>query len=113
MLGTDFPYRQFYPEGKSARVVQIDIRPEQLGRPTGIDLGLVGDVKATLKALLPLIEPNGDSTRATALCQGTLSHLAGRIILALMALLSPVQEDDLWRVRMVWPNGTVQNLSHI
>jgi pyruvate dehydrogenase (quinone) len=62
MLGTDFPYRQFYPEEKSARVVQIDIRPEQLGRRTGIDLGLVGDVRATLKALLPLIEPNGDST---------------------------------------------------
>jgi pyruvate dehydrogenase (quinone) len=38
------------------------IRPEQLGRRTGIDLGVVGDVKATLKALLPLIEPNGDST---------------------------------------------------
>ena len=62
MLGTDFPYRQFYPEEKSARIVQIDIRPEQLGRRTGIDLGVVGDVKATLKALLPLIEPNGDST---------------------------------------------------
>ena len=62
MLGTDFPYRQFYPEEKSARVVQIDIRPEQLGRRTGIDLGLVGDVRATLKALLPLIEPNADST---------------------------------------------------
>jgi pyruvate dehydrogenase (quinone) len=62
MLGTDFPYRQFYPEEKSARVVQIDIRPEQLGRRTGIDLGVVGDVRATLKALLPLIEPNGDST---------------------------------------------------
>src|SRR6516225_7294285 len=38
MLGTDFPYRQFYPEEKSARIVQIDIRPEQLGRGTGIDL---------------------------------------------------------------------------
>ena len=62
MLGTDFPYRQFYPEEKSARVVQIDIRPEQLGRRTGIDLGVVGDVRATLKALLPLIEPNGDGT---------------------------------------------------
>jgi pyruvate dehydrogenase (quinone) len=36
MLGTDFPYRQFYPEEKSARIVQIDIRPEQLGRRTGI-----------------------------------------------------------------------------
>ena len=62
MLGTDFPYRQFYPEEKRARIVQIDIRPEQLGRRTGIDLGVVGDVRATLKALLPLIEPNGDGT---------------------------------------------------
>jgi uncharacterized protein YbdZ (MbtH family) len=35
-----------------------------------------------------------------------LSHLAGRIIVASMAaLLSPVQEGDLWRVKIVWPNG--------
>jgi pyruvate dehydrogenase (quinone) len=61
MLGTDFPYRQFYPEGKNTRIVQIDIRPEQIGRRTSVDLGLVGDVKATLHALLPLLQPNGDS----------------------------------------------------
>jgi hypothetical protein len=36
-----------------------------------------------------------------------LSHLAGRIILALMALLSPVREDDIWRVKIVWPNRHV------
>ena len=61
MLGTDFPYRQFYPEGKNTRIVQIDIRPEQIGRRAGVDLGLVGGVKATLQALLPLLEPNGDT----------------------------------------------------
>ncbi len=38
-----------------------------------------------------------------------LSHLAGRIILALMALLSPVQEDDIWRVKVVWPNRAVHH----
>jgi pyruvate dehydrogenase (quinone) len=53
MLGTDFPYSQFYPEG--IHVIQIDIRGEQLGRRTRIDVGLIGDVKHTLKALTPLL----------------------------------------------------------
>jgi pyruvate dehydrogenase (quinone) len=55
MLGTDFPYRQFYPQG-SARIAQVDILPEQIGRRTSIDLGLVGDVRATLDLLLPLLK---------------------------------------------------------
>jgi pyruvate dehydrogenase (quinone) len=56
MLGTDFPYSQFYPEG--IHVIQIDIRGEQLGRRTRIDVGLIGDVKHTLKALTPLLSPH-------------------------------------------------------
>jgi pyruvate dehydrogenase (quinone) len=59
MLGTDFPYRQFYPEG-NARIAQIDIRPEQLGRRAPIHLGLVGDVGATLDALLPLLKEKNE-----------------------------------------------------
>jgi pyruvate dehydrogenase (quinone) len=51
MLGTDFPYRQFYPP--RAKIAQVDIRPENLGRRTRLDLGLVGDVPATISALLP------------------------------------------------------------
>jgi pyruvate dehydrogenase (quinone) len=53
MLGTDFPYPQFYP--RKALVAQIDIRPENLGRRGPLHLGLVGDVRATLAALLPLV----------------------------------------------------------
>jgi pyruvate dehydrogenase (quinone) len=53
MLGTDFPYRQFYPS--DARIVQIDVRPENLGRRAPLDLGLVGDVGATIAAVLPHI----------------------------------------------------------
>ncbi len=53
MLGTDFPYRQFYPS--KAKIVQVDIRGEQLGRRTPIDVGLVGDVGETASALLPLL----------------------------------------------------------
>jgi pyruvate dehydrogenase (quinone) len=58
MLGTDFPYQQFYPE--KAVIAQVDLRPENLGRRTRLDLGLVGDVRDTLAALLPLLEPKQD-----------------------------------------------------
>jgi pyruvate dehydrogenase (quinone) len=54
MLGTDFPYRQFYPT--NAKVAQVDLRPENLGRRTRLDLGLVGDVGATIAALLPKLQ---------------------------------------------------------
>ena len=51
MLGTDFPYKQFLPT--DAKIAQVDIRPENLGRRCRLDLGLVGDVGATIEALLP------------------------------------------------------------
>jgi pyruvate dehydrogenase (quinone) len=44
------------------KIAQIDLRPENLGRRAGIDLGLVGDVGATVRALLPLLEEKRDST---------------------------------------------------
>ena len=53
MLGTDFPYQDFYPT--RAKIVQIDTRPENLGRRAAVHLGLVGDIKETLKVLLPLL----------------------------------------------------------
>src|SRR5467141_260511 len=56
MIGTDFPYQQFFP--KHATVIQIDIRGEQLGRRTKLDYGLVGDTKVTLEALLPKLKQN-------------------------------------------------------
>ncbi len=62
MLGTDFPYRQFYPERPGVRIAQIDIRPENLGRRASVDLGIVGDIKSTLTALLPLLDEKGDSS---------------------------------------------------
>lgn len=58
MIGTDFPYTQFFP--KHATVIQIDIRGEQLGRRTKVDYGLVGDTKVTLQALLPTLKQNSD-----------------------------------------------------
>jgi pyruvate dehydrogenase (quinone) len=58
MLGTDFPYRQFYPT--NSKIIQIDIRPENLGRRSRLDLGLVGDVGATISALLPKLKTKQD-----------------------------------------------------
>ena len=53
MLGTDFPYRQFFPEG--ARIAQVDIRPDALGNRCPLDIGVIGAVGDTLRPLLPLI----------------------------------------------------------
>lgn len=59
MLGTDFPYRQFYPE--DATVLQVDIQSSHLGRRTELDYGVCGDVKATIETLLPyLTEEHSD-----------------------------------------------------
>jgi len=58
MLGTDFPYQQFYP--REAAIAQIDLRPENLGRRTRLDIGLVGAVRETLQALIPKLESKRD-----------------------------------------------------
>jgi pyruvate dehydrogenase (quinone) len=58
MLGTDFPYKDWYPS--KAKIVQVDIRAERLGRRCSIALGLVGDVKETLYCLLPLLKQRTD-----------------------------------------------------
>ena len=64
MIGTDFPYQQFFPE--NATIVQIDLRGEQLGRRTKVDYGFVGDTKTTLQALLPKLGQNNDEQHLKA-----------------------------------------------
>jgi pyruvate dehydrogenase (quinone) len=65
MLGTDFPYRQFYPQGSGVQIAQIDIRAEQIGRRAAVDLAVVGDVRTTIEALLPLLKQKFESTHLT------------------------------------------------
>ena len=60
MLGTDFPYKEWYPDG--AKIVQIDIRPERLGRRCKLNLGLTGDIGETIKALMPLVKAKTDTS---------------------------------------------------
>lgn len=60
LLGTDFPYTQFMPT--DCKIVQVDIKPERIGRRAKVDIGLCGSVKDTLKALLPLISQKTDDS---------------------------------------------------
>jgi pyruvate dehydrogenase (quinone) len=127
LLGTDFPYRQFYPEG--ARIVQIDIRPESLGNRCHLALGVVGDVGATVTALLPKLKKRTDRK----FLDGALAHYktaredldklaegkpGGKIIHPqyVARLLSEVAADDaiftcdvgtqtVWAARYVKMNG--------
>ncbi len=63
MLGTDFPYRQFYPT--EAKIAQVDLRAQNLGHRTKLDLAIVGDVRATIAALLPRLETRTDDAFLT------------------------------------------------
>jgi pyruvate dehydrogenase (quinone) len=73
LLGTDFPYESFMPT--APKIVQIDIRAERLGRRSKLDLGLCGDVRDTLRALLPLVERRVDRAFLDAMLQ---QHVAAR-----------------------------------
>jgi len=54
MLGTDFPYSEFLPE--KSTIIQIDTKPEKLGRKAKVDYGYCGDIKPTLQELMPLVD---------------------------------------------------------
>jgi pyruvate dehydrogenase (quinone) len=59
MLGTNFPYRQFFPE--HSRIAQVDLKPEALGNRCPLAIGVLGDVKHTLQQLLPRLSEHTDS----------------------------------------------------
>jgi pyruvate dehydrogenase (quinone) len=61
LLGTDFPFSEFLPNG-NVKKVQVDTNPKHLGRRTALDLALVGDVQATVAAVLPKIREKNDAS---------------------------------------------------
>jgi pyruvate dehydrogenase (quinone) len=71
MLGTDFPYRPFYPPAGTP-IIQVDVRGEVIGRRAPVDVPLVGTVRDTARALMPLLEPKSDSDRLDTM----LAHYA-------------------------------------
>ncbi|MGW1064910.1 pyruvate dehydrogenase [Streptomyces aureus] len=58
LLGTDFPYNAFLPD--DVKIVQVDVRPEHLGRRSRLDLAVWGDVRETLRCLTPRVRPKGN-----------------------------------------------------
>ncbi|MER6913403.1 pyruvate dehydrogenase [Streptomyces sp. NPDC000594] len=58
LLGTDFPYNAFLPD--DVKIVQVDIRPEHLGRRSRLDLAIWGDVRETLRCVTPRVRPRSD-----------------------------------------------------
>jgi pyruvate dehydrogenase (quinone) len=84
LLGTDFPYRQFYPS--DARVVQIDIRGENLGKRCRLELGVIGDIREALTLLIDRISPKSDESHL----QSALAHYrAARAELDSLAAATP------------------------
>ncbi len=61
ILGSTFPYIEFYPEPGQAKCVQVDIQPNHIGLRYPADVGLIGDCRTVLKALLPLLKQNEDT----------------------------------------------------
>lgn len=127
MLGTDFPYRNFYPP--HARIIQIDRRPEVLGRRAPLEAGIVGDVRTTLQALLPRLKYRHEQRFFEAARKHYLSARKGLDELArpsapgrpihpqyLTTLIDNIAEDDaiftadvgtptLWAARYLTMNG--------
>jgi pyruvate dehydrogenase (quinone) len=60
ILGSTMPWEEYYPKPSQARGVQIDLRPDRLGLRYPVEVGLTGDVKGTLQALLPLLQRKAD-----------------------------------------------------
>jgi pyruvate dehydrogenase (quinone)/pyruvate oxidase len=58
LIGTSFPYMEFYPKPGQARTVQIDLDPARIGLRSPVEVGLVGDCRRTLQQLLPLLQGN-------------------------------------------------------
>jgi len=73
MVGTSFPYIEFYPEPGQARGVQIELDPMRIGLRYSVEVGLVGDSRQTLRALAPRLKRNADRSFLEAAQEGMRS----------------------------------------
>ncbi|MBC9824130.1 thiamine pyrophosphate-dependent enzyme [Terrabacter sp. MAHUQ-38] len=98
MIGTDFPYRDWYPTGKT--VIQLDSRGEHVGRRTPVQHALVGDAAATLRSLLPRLDRRTDRAHLDAAVTAYTEWCQRQ-----RALLDPRHDHQLLgRVRAVFDN---------
>ena len=98
MVGTDFPYRDWYPSGKT--VVQLDIAPSHIGRRTAVHHALVGDAAKTLRELTPRLAARTDSSHLEAATSAYRSWCERQ-----QSLLDPDHDESLvGKVRAVFDN---------
>jgi len=101
LLGTDLPYEAFLPT--QVKIAQVDIRPEHLGRRSRLDLGVCGDVRETIRALLPRLRVK-ESRR----------HLDGMLTLhAEMSRRLRVYVDHVGRGRPIHPEFVAATLNEV
>ncbi len=128
LLGTDFPYHPFLPD--DVRTVQVDVRPEHLGRRSRLDLGICGDVAETLRCLTPKVAPKTDRTFLDRMLRKHADALEGVVAAYttgverhrpihpeyVASVLDEVAADDavftvdtgmcnVWAARYISPNG--------
>ena len=127
LLGTDFPYTAFLPQKNT---IQIDIDPARLGKRTPLDLGVAGDIGATIRALLPLVRQKTDRKFLDKMLHKTSEQL-DRVVSAythdvdslvpihpeyVATLIDQLADDDAvfttdtgmcctWTARYITPNG--------
>ena len=98
LLGTDFPFSEFLP-GDGVKKVQVDRRPKHIGRRTPIDLPLVGDVKATLTALLPKVRERAKRTFSTTILPKRATSTTCSITTSTRVRASSPSGRNFWRRR--------------
>jgi pyruvate dehydrogenase (quinone) len=126
LLGTDFAWSQFYP--KQAKIIQVDIDPTHIGRRHPVSLGVVGNIKDTLQALLPRIERRQNSAFHDAYVERHSKALKAQAARAepahngrisgqyLTSIINRLAADDavftgddgtpeVWMLRMIAANG--------
>ncbi|NEB28963.1 pyruvate dehydrogenase [Streptomyces sp. SID14446] len=129
LLGTDFPYNAFLPD--DVKIVQVDVRPEHLGRRSKLDLAVWGDVKETLRCLTPRVRPKGNRRFLDKMLKKHADALEG-VVKAytrkvdkhvpihpeyVASVLDELSDDDavftvdtgmcnVWAARYITPNGS-------
>lgn len=129
LLGTDFPYTPFLPD-RDVKIVQVDVRPEHLGRRCKLDLAVWGDARETLRCLIPRVKPKANRKFLDKMLKKHADALEG-VVKAytrkvekhvpihpeyVAAVLDEVADEDavftvdtgmcnVWAARYITPNG--------
>ena len=108
MIGSGFPYSEFLPKEGQARGVQIDIKPDMLSLRYPMEVNLVGDAAETLRALLPLLEPEDRQRLAQGDRERTSQNGGRRWKSARMAGANPVNPQRVtWELSPRLPDRAI------